>query len=266
MKKIFTLTLLTLLSLTLSAQSLTGYDIMKKADEVPEPKTGSMKATMTLVNKKGQTKTREVIEKTKDFGDIKKTAIVFTIPKDVAGVGYLMFEYKENSDGSKKNSDNWLYMPAAKKVRRISGSEGSGDFMGTDFTYDDMGDRGLNKDSFTLLGEESVDADGKSIECYKVECVAKDTTEKNPRRIVWISKDNFLLIKGEFFDRQNNLQRILTCSGFEKQSGYWTTKKMLMKNVQTEHTTTIEMDDVSYDIPLDDSLLTVNALENGRIR
>ncbi|MCR5699122.1 MAG: outer membrane lipoprotein-sorting protein, partial [Treponemataceae bacterium] len=70
----------------------------------------------------------------------------------------------------------------------------------------------------------------------------------------------------EFYDRQNALHRVLTCSGFSKVSGFWTTGKMLMKNVQTEHYTTIEMTEISYNTAMDDSMFTVSALENGRIR
>ncbi|MBP5746886.1 MAG: outer membrane lipoprotein-sorting protein, partial [Treponema sp.] len=75
------------------AQSLSGYDIMKKSDQVPSPKTSSYKATMTLTNKKGKTRVREVTMKTKDYGDVEKNLIVFTTPKDVAGVSYLTFDY-----------------------------------------------------------------------------------------------------------------------------------------------------------------------------
>ena len=260
MKKIISVLLLTLLFGTVFAQ--TGYDIMKKADEVPTPKTSSYTATMTLTDKKGNVRVREVKEMTKDFGDVSKSVIIFTTPKDVTGVGYLMFDYVEKSDGTKQDSDNWLYMPALKKVRRISGSDSGGDFMGTDFTYEDMGDRGLNKDTFTLLGEENVDG----TDCYKVEAISKDNTEKNPRRILWIGKENFIMYKAEFYDRQNNLQRVLTCSDIQKIDGFWTTGKMYMKNVITNHSTLIEMKNVSYGESIDDTLFTVAALEKGRIR
>ncbi|MBQ4377767.1 MAG: outer membrane lipoprotein-sorting protein [Treponema sp.] len=263
MKKIIALTFIFQFSIfNFFAQSLTGYDIMKKNDEVPQAKTASFTATMTLTDKKGQTRVREVIEKSKDFGTVKKSVIVFTTPKDVSGVGYLMFDYDEEADGTKKDTDSWLYLPAVKKVRRISGSDSSGDFMGTDFTYEDMGERGLSKDDFTLLGEEAVDG----TECYKLEAKAKDLKDKNPRRIFWIGKENFMLYKGEFYDRQNNLQRELFCSEIKIIDGFWTTGKMLMKNVQKNHTTLLEMKNVSYGVSVDDSLLTVSALEKGRVR
>ncbi|MCR4790074.1 MAG: outer membrane lipoprotein-sorting protein [Treponemataceae bacterium] len=262
MKKTLVFFTTILISCLAFAQGLTGYDIMKKSDSMNEPKTSSQTATMTLLDKKGNSRIRQVIMKSKDFSSVKKEVIVFTTPKDVSGIGYLVFNYEENADGSKKDSESWLWMPASKKVRRISSSEGGGSFMGTDFTYDDMGDRGLNKDTFNLKGEESLDG----VNCYVVECLAKDQTEKNPRKICWIGKDNFMLYKAEFYDRQNNKARELVCSGIEEKNGYWTTSVMFMKNVQTNHSTKIEMKETVFDQPIEDSLFTVAALEKGRIR
>lgn len=250
------------ISTSIFAESLTGYEIARRADEVDEGKTSVRTATMTLTNKKGAVRTREVTMKSKDYGDAKKTVVVFTVPKDVAGVAYLMFDYPDKADGTKPDSDNWLYMPAMKKVRRISGSTRQDDFMGTDFTYEDMGDRGLSKDDFNLLGEETVEG----AECYKVECVAKDKGEKNPRRIVWFRKDNYLMQKAEFFDRQNTLQRELSCSEISQIDGIWTTGKMFIKNVQTGHSTLLEMKNVQYNTDLSDSLFTVSAIERGTAR
>ncbi|MCR5400035.1 MAG: outer membrane lipoprotein-sorting protein [Treponema sp.] len=268
-KSIFTLSSLliagALFSQTLSAQSLTGYDIIKKANEVPEAKTASSTATLTIHSKKGNDRIREVIMKSKDYGDVSKEVIVFTTPKDVSGTGYLMFEYEEDSNGNKKDSDNWLYMPAMKKTRRIasSGSESEGSFMGTDFTYQDMNDRAISKYDYKLLGEESVDG----TECYKVECISKAHTEKDPRYISYIGKADFILRKCEFYDRQDTLHRILTCSDFTTIKGYTTATKMKMENVQTGTWSTIESKNIVYDAnDIDDSLFTVAALEKGRIR
>lgn len=239
----------------------TGYDIMKKADEVPEPKTSSSTATLTIHSKKGSDRIREVIMKSKDYGDVEKQIIVFTTPKDVAGTGYLMFDY----DDDDKDSDSWLYMPAMKKTRRIasSGSESDGSFMGTDFTYRDMGDRSLNKYDYTLLGEESVDG----VDCYKVECVSKDRSEKDPRYISYIGKGDYILRKCEFFDRQDTLHRILTFMDFTTIKGFTTAQKMKMENVQSGTWSLIESKNIVYDAQdIDDSLFTVAALEKGRVR
>jgi len=254
-----------LLCASLSAQSLTGYDIMKKADEVPEAKNSSSTATLTIHSKKGSDRVRQIIMKSKDYGNVKKEVIVFTTPKDVAGVGYLMFDYPEDANGNKKDSDNWLYMSAMNKTRRIasSGSESEGSFMGTDFTYQDMGERALNDYNYTLLGEEKIDG----VDCYKVECVSKAHTEKDPRNITYIGKEDFIMRKCEFYDRQDTLHRVLTCTDFSTISGYKTATKLKMENVQSLTWSLIEMNDIVYDSSnVDDSIFTVASLEKGRIR
>ena len=259
MKKTILITLALMLATTLSAQS--GYDIMKKADEVAEPKTSSSTATLTIHSKKGSDRIREVIMMSKDYGDVEKSVIVFTTPKDVAGTGYLMFDYDEED----KDSDNWLYMPAMKKTRRIasSGSESEGSFMGTDFTYQDMGDRSINKYDYNLLGEENVDG----VACYKVECISKAHTEKDPRYISYIGKSDYILRKCEFYDRQDTLHRVLTCTDFTTIKGFTTAQKMKMENVQTGTWSLIETKNIKYDDEdIDDSLFTVAALEKGRIK
>ena len=259
MKKTFLSLVLITMGTLLFAES--GYDIMKKADEVPEPKTSSSTATLTIHSKKGSDRIREVIMKSKDYGEVEKSIIVFTTPKDVAGTGYLMFDYEDDN----KDSDNWLYLPAMKKTRRIasSGSESEGSFMGTDFTYQDMGDRSLNKYDYKLLGEESVDGEL----CYKVECISKAHTEKDPRFISYVGKSDYILRKCEFYDRQDQLHRVLTCSDFITIDGFKTAQKMKMENVQSGTWSLIETKNIVYNAnDIDDSLFTVAALEKGRIR
>ena len=259
MKKLFVIVSTLLLAGSLFAES--GYDIMKKADEVAEPKTSSSTATLTIHSKKGSDRIREVIMKSKDYGDVKKEVIVFTTPKDVSGTAYLMFDYEDES----KDSDNWLYLPAMKKTRRIasSGSESEGSFMGTDFTYQDMGDRSLSKYNYNLLGEDNIDG----VACYKVECISKAGTEKDPRYITYIGKSDYIMRKCEFYDRQNQLHRLLTCSNFTSIKGFTTAQVMKMENVQTGTWSLIETKNIQYDAEdIDDSLFTVAALEKGRIR
>ncbi len=244
------------------AEELTGYEVARRADAVDKGKTSSYTATMTLTNKKGTVRTREIFMRSKDYGDVKKSVIVFAKPKDVAGVSYLSHDYPDKADGTKQDSDSWLYMPAMKKVRRISGSGKDDDFMGTDFTYADMGDRGLTKDTFTLLGEDTVDG----MDCWMVESVAKDKKEKTQRRVIWYCKENYKIVKGEYYDKQNTLSRVLSCSDIRKIDGIWTVGKMFMRNVKTEHSTVLEMRNIRYNMEVDDNMFTVSAIEKGKVK
>ena len=247
------------------AGELTGLDVIRMAHDVPEPDSSSVVATLLIHSKKGNEKTRQVIMKSKDYGDVTKEVIVFTSPKDVAGVGYLMFDYPEAEDGTKKDSDNWLYMPALKKSKRIaaSGTDAGENFMGTDFTYEDMGERAISKDNYTMLGKQDVDG----VSCYMVKCESIERTENDPVRIVCIGVEDLILRKCEFYDRHGALHRVLTCSDIEYIDGYACTKVMKMENVQSGTWSMITMSDVVYNTAaIDDNIFTVNALEQGRIR
>lgn len=263
MKKL--LILLTTALMCANTFAITGYEIAKKMDEVPKPKNSSNTATLTIHSKKGNERVRQVIMKSKDYGNVSKEVIVFQTPKDVAGVGYLMFDYPEDENGNSKDSDNWLYMPAMKKTRRIasSGTEAEGQFMGTDFTYEDIGSRSLNKDNYNLLGEETVDG----VVCYKVEAVSKTGKEKDPRRVFYCGKDDFILRKCEFYDKQNQLHRVLTATNIKTIKEYKTASVMKMENVQSGTWSRIDMTEMVYDnASIDDNIFTVAALERGNIR
>jgi hypothetical protein len=146
-----------------------------------------------------------------------------------------------------------------KRVRRITGSGKNDDFMGTDFTYEDMGTRSLDKDNFTLLGEEVVDGET----CWVVEARAKDGKDPYGRRLIRLRKDSYIFTAVDYYDRQDRLLKRLLVSDIGRIDGIWTARKMEMTNVQNKHSTIIEMSDIRFNISLDDSLFTVTNLERG---
>ncbi|MCR5046572.1 MAG: outer membrane lipoprotein-sorting protein [Treponema sp.] len=261
MKKI-SIAIVSLLLTAAMAFADQAYDIVQKAKDLDEAPSGTYTCSLILTDRKGNQRVREAVAYMWKDGEVDKSVMAFRTPKDVAGVSYLSWEYPDNPDGTTKDSDSWLYMPAMKKVRRIAGSGKKDDFMGTDFTYEDIGERSIHKDTYKLLGEENVA--GKA--CWKIEALAKDKTEKNPRSILYIAKDNYVVYKKEYFDRQNNLQRILDVQRVELVDGYWTSEKMFMQNVQSKHSTLFEMKDINFSWKTDQSLFTVNALERQAIR
>lgn len=258
MKKITVLGALMLLPMFAFAEGLTAYEIASRAYNQESGKTSFYEASLTIQAKSGGSRVREISLRKKLYDGVKKTLITFSAPKEVAGVAYLSFEY-DSKKADAKESENWLYMPAMKKVRRISGSSRQDDFMGSDFTYEDIGDRGLNKDNFTLMGEEKVDG----ADCWKLDCASKDSSEKIPRRILWVRKDNYIPQKVQLFDQRGELQRELVCSDIKQVDGFWTVNKMVMTNVQTGHFSTIQMKSLKHNIDLADNLFTVSSIERG---
>lgn len=257
MKKIFTAVFFMLTALYVFAQGLSGKDIMLKSDNRPKPKTASYKMEFILINSSGKQRVREVSSYFKDYGSEEKTVMAFLKPADVKGVGYLSFSYDEAS----KDDDRWLYMPALKKPRRITGSSSGDYFMGTDFTYDDIGGQKLDEYNHTLLGEENIGTN----KCWKIESVSSGKSSYS-KYISWIDQNSLLSLKAEFYDKQGGLLKIFTAEEFEKIDGYWISKKLKMENIQKKHTTIIEMKKMEYDKEISDSLFRVSSLENGKIR
>jgi hypothetical protein len=255
---VFTVAVFPLTTGRIFAQTQSGYDIMKQADDRYTGDTAQYNLGMTINSGRGAPRVREVSYYFKDYGDNEKVLMVFKNPRDVAGTGYLSFSYDDES----KDDDIWLYLPALKRVRRITGSGKNDDFMGTDFTYEDMGSRSLARDAFTLQGEASIDG----APCWLVEARAKDGKDPYGRRLIHVRKDSYVVGAIDYYDRQNRLLKELRVTGIRQIDGIWTAGKMEMTNVQNNHSTLIEMSDIRYNLPLDDSLFAVTNLERGSAR
>ncbi|SJZ32322.1 Protein of uncharacterised function (DUF1329) [Porphyromonas cangingivalis] len=259
MKRMATNILLISLLSIFGVQAQSGRDIMQMAKDRPNGDTRQSELTMTLINKRGSTRERKLMSYSIDVGKGKKdrkTLMFFLYPGDVKGTGFLTWDYDEMG----KDDDKWLYLPAMKKTRRISGSSAKKDyFMGSDFTYDDMGSRNVDEDTHNLLGEETLDGQ----KCWKVESVSKDKRDVYSRKLVWIRQDCHIPVKVEYYDKMDKLHRRLILSRIEKVDGFWTAKKMEMSNEQTGHKTVLEFGRLSFNIPLEESKFSVSTLEKG---
>lgn len=234
----------------------TGRDIVQRVKDRPDGNTRYAEMQLTLVKKNGDKRERKMVSWAMDEGKDTKKIMFFTYPGDVKGTGFLTWDY----DQAGKEDDKWLYLPAMKKTRRISGSSSKTDFfMGTDFTYDDMGGRNVDDDTHKLLREEIRDGD----KCWVVESVPKDTREIYSRKVSWIRQDCDTAVYVEFYDKLDKLHRVMTVQDIQKVQGFWTVMKMEMKNVQNGHSTQITVTGPEYDVKVDKSLFTVAKLEKG---
>jgi hypothetical protein len=258
--KLIVLMILFFLSLGNIAQAanLTGRDIMIRVDNRDDGETRKAKMIMTLINKVGDKRIRELVSYQKDYGKDTKAIMIFESPGDVKGTGYLSWEY----DDQEKEDNRWLYMPALRKIRRISGSSDGDYFMGTDFTYDDMGDRNVDEDEHTLLREEEL----KGNKCWVVESIPQEIDEGDySKKISWIRKDINLMIKTEYFN-EYGLLKTFEAHNVVKLDGIWTTKKKVMINKQDEHQKIIETTEIKFNIPMADNLFRTSILKRGNIR
>lgn len=238
------------------AQNLSGKEIMQKVKDRPDGDNRKSTMQMELINKRGKKRNRSVVSYSMDIGKDKKSIMFFQSPADVKGTGFLTWDY----DNLDKDDDRWLYLPAMKKTRRISGASAKKDyFMGTDFTYDDMGGRNVDEDSHKLLKTEKLDG----YDCWVIESKPKDPKDMYSKKISCIRKDCLFARKVEFYDRMGSLLKTLTISDIEKIDGFWTAQKMHIINHQTNHQTILLMSETKYNIKIDENLFTVSNLEKG---
>lgn len=265
MKKVFIIFIITILLLSLNKfgySQLTGRDIMIKVDEQQDVKSQYAKTKMTLINKRGKTRIRDVLRYEKSYygekGIDTKTLIFFEYPPDIRGTGLLLWSYED----IKKDDDRWLYLPALKKIKRIAGESKNNYFMGTDFTYDDMGGREVDEDTHELLGQDEIDG----INCYKVQSIPVDKNDMYSKKFGWVIPEKWVVFKVDFYDKRGKLIKELRASDFREVSNIWTTFKLHMNNFGKNHQTVIEVEDMKYNIEIKDQVFMKTTLQRGRVK
>jgi len=165
--------------------------------------------------------------------DESKMLIRFIFPADVKGTGFLIIEHKDRDD------DRYLYLPALRRVKKITASGKGGNFMSSDFTYYDIGRPKLQDWTYKRLPDETVDGH----ECYTIEAlpvndrIRKDTGYS--KIIRWIRKDTFTTYKAIYYDREGKKLKVLTVPQVEKIGGVWFATQMIMHDVQINHKSTM---------------------------
>ncbi len=257
MKRLMKLTLvvLTFVFGSLNAQELTGLEVMEKVYNRPTGNDMEATLTMTLINAQGDERVRVIKQYIRDFGDVEKKIMFFISPADVKNTSFMNWSYDEEG----KDDDQWIYLPALKKIKRIS-SDSKGDyFMGSDFTYDDLGDRKPSEDTHKILRTEKVDG----LDCYVVESVPKDEDYMYSKTVTWVVKDRWYGIKKEFYDEDGDLLKILTLNKAEKIKGYWIIADVEMNNIQKNHKTRMELSDIKIDVGIPKSKFTTRMMKRG---
>jgi outer membrane lipoprotein-sorting protein len=250
------LIILTLFSVSLFGQeSLTGEEIIKNVYQrgTPHDQTGSL--VMTLENSRGSKRVREIDQYLKDFGSEEKKIMFFTAPADVKGTSFMNWSY----DDEGRDDDQWIYLPALKKVKRISSGSRGDAFMGSDFTYDDLGDRHPSEDNHRLLRQETLQGEP----CYVVESIPKDEDYMYARTVTWVAADMWIGLKKEFYDEDNDHLKTLTVGKYQNTNGYWMITKSEMHNTQKDHTTRIELKNIRLDTGIEDRIFTERIMSRG---
>ncbi|MDF1879879.1 outer membrane lipoprotein-sorting protein [Sulfurimonas sp. MAG313] len=228
--------------LSISLWGMSNHDVSQKSDETTSGyKDASSDMYMTLINAKGQKRKRhmKIIMLEKEAGD--KSLMTFISPADVKGTKFLNYEH------ILKDDDQWLYLPALQRVKRIASKSKSGSFMGSEFSFEDLSSFNVNK--YSYKGEASiVSLDGKKL--YKGERFPITENSGYTKNVFWIDTTTFLLHKVEYYDRKHELLKTAYFSGYTKISGAWRTGQIIMKNHQNDKQTILVWKDEKVNIGL----------------
>jgi len=256
MKKITIILMAVLvMTATLSAQGITSLQIIENVYNRPTGQDQEGDLTMSLINSRGDERVREIKQYLKEFGDMEKKIMFFVSSADVRNTSFMNWSYDEAG----KDDDQWIYLPALKKVKRISSDSKSDYFMGSDFTYDDLGDRHPSSDTHKLLREESIDGE----DCYVVESIPKEEEYMYSKTITWIIKDKWIGKKKDFYDEDEDMLKTLTVKETELIKDYIVITISEMHNVQKDHTTKMELKNVKMDTGISDNKFTERMMKRG---
>ena len=243
-----------LLAATLEEQGLAIAQEADMRDSGYKNYTNDVK--MILKNKQGQESIREIRSKTLEVdGDGDKSMTIFDKPRDVKGTALLSFTHKEGAD------DQWLYLPALKRVKRIASDNKSGPFMGSEFAYEDITSQEVEKYTYKFLKDGTLDG----MDVFVFERYPVDRKSGYTRQIIWMDKENYKERKIEYYDRKNALLKTLVFADYNLYlDKFYRAQDMHMVNHQTGKSTRLLQSNYNFDVELSDRDFDKNSLKRAR--
>lgn len=258
---------LSLISLTLSPpalaqENLTGDQIIEKVNAREDGEFVTRNFTLELKDRKGNTRIEETVSYRRYFGDEKRTIVFYTDPNSVRGTGFLTYDYADPTS----DDDQWLYLPALRKVRRISASDRGDYFLGTDFTYEEIKkEQKVEPDDYIVEAKGREDINGRTL--LVVEGVPANETiadELGVSKVIWkVDPDIWMSRQTEYYDRNGNHARTITLEGVDTIDGYVTTTQMHVLSHKTGHSTRLTFSDTDYKTEVPESMFTRTRLQRG---
>jgi len=252
---------LLLITTNILADDAKARAIMEKVDARDDGKTIEQDMLMVLIDKNGKKRTRNLHTYSKDFGEDEHRIMFFKSPADVKNTSFLTYDY----DDASKDDDQWLYLPALKKVKRIPSADKSGSFMGSDFSYFDMTDRDLEDFDFKLLKETKV----RGHAAWMIESVPRTKKVKKEsgytKSIAIVRKDNYVVVRAINFMR-NGKKKYMDMKRLHQQSGVWIADELTMttkKGKRMLHKTVLKFNNIKLNKPINNTMFTTRRLEKG---
>lgn len=270
MKKIFIIILMSIVTTTVavtqSMAGMTAFEVMQKMDTREDGQTLTSDMLMVLIDAGNQKRVRNIKNIRKDYGPDTKGIVFFLSPADVRNTAYMSF----NWDDASKEDDSWLYLPALQKVKRVSSSDKSSSFMGSDFSYSDINGLEINdweyafvKETYLLEGVDTWVIQGLP----RSERKARVLDETGYLKIlIWIRKDNYMLVKGKYWVKQGQKIKHFKAAKIKKVNNIWTAHELAMVTTvkgKIEHSSVLKFSNVKYNTRIEDENFTTRRMERG---
>ncbi len=247
-----------LLATSASLAAITGREIMDEQRQRHEARSEETHSVMKLIDSRGRAKTREMVTYSRIVeGDLSQSLLKFLVPANIFNTGLLTWEQPED-----KEDQQWLYLPALKRVNQISGSNKKNLFMQSDLAYEDLRPENLDAHSYELLREEEVDGEA----CWVIESLPATEKERGDsgysKRTFWVRKDIYLTVKIEFFDRGEKLAKRGTYGDLEQVDGdLWRSNEITMERLRSGTKTVWSFEERRVNEPIDENLFTQQGLK-----
>lgn len=234
-----------------------GLEIAQKYDQKDmgwKNMTASME--MILRNRHGEESSRSLRNRSlEQENDGDQILVIFDEPKDVQGTCFLSFTHREGPD------DQWLYLPALKRVKRISSNNKSGPFMGSEFAYEDITSEEVDKYQYQYIQDETID----NINCYVVERYPVDPNSGYTKQVAWYDQLEYRIMKIDFYDRKNTLLKTLYYKNYQQYlNQYWRADIMHMVNHQTGKESELKWSHIQFQTDVNPADFNANALKRIR--
>ncbi|MDH4216031.1 MAG: outer membrane lipoprotein-sorting protein [Gallionella sp.] len=256
------LLLATFAAAPVAAADLNAREIMQRVDDRDDGDNSSSEMEMVLIDKSGHERARKIRSFNKDKGEDKMRIMFFLEPADVKDTGFLTYDY----DDAKKDDDQWLYLPALRKTKRIASSDKSGNFMGSDFNYADMTRKDLDAYDFKILKEEEV----RGSRTWVIEAIPKTREEIEEtgytKSVVFVRQDSYVVVRAVHWVKDGGRLKYMDALKVEQIDGIWTITENTMTTKQgkeTLHKTVLRFGNVKYNQKLTEDMFSVRRLEKG---
>lgn len=266
MSKLLTMVLAVLLSTSVLAADK-ARDIMDKVDARDDGSSLISIMQMTLIDKNGKKRIRQMRTFSKDIdANTEHKTIFFLSPSDVKNTAFLTYDYS----GDDKDDDQWMYLPALKKTKRIPASDKDAAFMGSDFSYADMTDKELDDYTFKLIKETTIKRKEGKVPVWVIESipVSQDIIDETgyTKSILYIRQDNYVLTRAKFYLKKGSRIKYMDVRKLEKIDGIWVAMQTTMTTKQGKkilHKTILTNSNVEINTEISDDIFTIRMIEKG---